>query len=298
VRASRADGDRLLHAAGVSPADRVLRVPLVSVAARIPAGPTLAGVALVALFLSGLSTIVTFAETAARIHRYGTPLVWTEIVAAGGATLAIFGALGAAISLLLRRREAVIGTDGVQFRGAVLRRFYPYASLVAAVPHPRGVRLDRRQGRPVVLPSGQVFTPEGEVYRDVLLERLRAGMAGGGGAALAQVDLDRLERRGRTLEAWRDDLAGLLGESEDYRKRGLSEADLGAVIEDAGAPVERRVAAAVALGARRRDEARRRVRIATQAAVDEDLRLALERAAEGEIEAAALEREARRRGIR
>src|SRR6185312_1710914 len=119
-----------------------------------------------------------------------------------------------------------------------------------------------------------------------------AGVAGGGGASLAQVDLDRLERGGRTVAAWRDDLASLLGESEDYRKRGLSAADLGALIEDAAAPVERRVAAAVALGARQRDEARRRVRIATQAAADDDLRLALERAAEGEIEAAAIEREA------
>jgi hypothetical protein len=150
----------------------------------------------------------------------------------------------------------------------------------------------------VVLPSGRVFTSEGEVYRDVLLERLRDGMAAGGGASLAAVDLERLERRGRPLSVWRDDLGSLLGESEDYRRRGLSADDLGAVVEDPTAPVERRVAAAVALGARRRDEARRRVRIATQATVDEDLRLALERAAEGEIEAAAIEREARRRGSR
>jgi hypothetical protein len=297
ARAARADGDRLLHAAGVSPADRVLRVPLVSAAARIPAGPSLAGVVLGALFLFGVPMIVFSAERVRDFARHSAGRSWSELVAIA-VLLAILGALGAAVSLLIRRREAVLGTDGVQFRGAIRRRFYPYASLVAAEPHPRGVRLDRRRGRPVVLPSGRVFTPEGEVYRDVLLERIRAGIAGGGGAGLAQVDLDRLERRGRTLDAWRNDLASLLGEHEDYRKRGLSAADLGAVIEDAGAPVERRVAAAVALGARRPDEARRRVRIATQAAVDDDLRLALERAAEGEIEAAAIEREARRRGSR
>jgi hypothetical protein len=293
ARASRRDADRLLQAAGVSPSERVLRVPLVSAAARIPGGPVLAGAALGVLFFLGALAAMLCAS-AARAYLLHGSLYRLDEMLDEGAALGIIAILAAGVALTLRRREAILGTEGVVFRSALRRRFFPYAALRGVEPHLRGVRLDRRAGRAVVLPTGRIFTHESEVYRDVLLERLREGLAGGGGTSLAQVDLDRLERRGRPLAAWRDELAALLTEAGDYRRRGLSAVDLGAVIEDTSAPVERRIGAAVALGATHRDEARRRVRIATQASVDDELRRALEQAAEGEIEAALLEREDRR----
>jgi len=297
VRASRFDGDRLLQAAGVGPAERVLRVPLASLAARISSGPALAGVALGMLFLTAVPLVSILAKAVRTVLTSHGRSGLGDLQAAG-IILGVMTLLGGGLVLLLRRREAVLGTDGVLFHGALRRRFIPLGALRGAEPHPRGVALQREGARPFLLPTGRVFTPESALYRDVLLERLHEALAARGGEALARVDLERLERRGRPLAVWRDELGKLLHETGDYRRRGLSAAELGAVIEDTSASAERRIAAAVALGSAHREEARQRVRIATQATVDDDLRQALERAAEGEIEAALLEQEEKRRGGR
>ena len=293
ARASRFDGDRLLHAAGVGAGERVLRVPLASAAARLSGGPSLAGIVLGLLFVGAVPAVVFFAGAARQVLTSGGSRGYGDSRTTGF-LLGVAVLLATGLVLLVRRREAVLGTDGVLLHGAVRTRFFPYAAVRGVASHPRGVSLEREHGRPVVLPTGRVCSAESELYREVLLERLREALAAGGGGALAQVDLERLERCGRPLAAWREELGKLLGEAGDYRRRGLSAEDLGAVIEDPAAPVERRIGAAVALGSVRRDEARRRVRVATLATVDDDLRKALERAAEGEIEAALLEREEKR----
>jgi hypothetical protein len=65
---------------------------------------------------------------------------------------------------------------------------------------------------------------------------------------------------------------------------------LAQVVEDAAAPAERRVAAAFALAAASGEEALlRRARIAAGATASEPLRIALERAVEGELEQEAVE---------
>jgi hypothetical protein len=108
------------------------------------------------------------------------------------------------------------------------------------------------------------------------------------------VGLEELDRRGRSLAAWRSDLEKLLARGTDYRRAGLTPADLGAVIEDAAAPAGRRIAAAVALFGAAPEDARRRARIAAQASADDDLRIALEKAAEGEIDEGLVARADRR----
>jgi hypothetical protein len=58
------------------------------------------------------------------------------------------------------------------------------------------------------------------------------------------------------------------------------------------------VAAAIALSSKGDPEARRRVRVAVEACADQDLRAALEHAAEGEIEEAELGRVTKRRDVK
>lgn len=310
--ASAADGDRLLHAAGVSASARVLRVPLASAASQIPGGSFFGGVVL-ALFGGGLFlAFATLAYRAAQVP-LSAQAVDVDAFSVWVTTASLLGFGIYALASALRRREVVVGTDGIAYRNTFHTEFIPYGNLRFLRPDTRGVRLVLKDGRRLLLPTRRAGerplplplplarqpprpkTPA-EAQRRMLIDRIGAAMAAGGAPPLAQVALDRLDRHGRTREAWRDDLGKLLAPEGDYRNALVSPEDLGALIEDSSAPAERRVAAALALAARAGDEARRRVRIAVQACADDDLRGALEAAAEGEIEEASLGRAMSRRG--
>lgn len=288
VRASDAEsGDRLLRACGVTAAERVLRVPLASATSRVPGGTLFAGLALTFVFIA-----VVFGGM---VLAFGVRETVTEPTAHNVLTFAFTSALHAPVLGLgwgivraMRRREAIVGADGVSFRRVRRSLFIPYDSVTGVARHPRGVRVSRREGPAVVLP-----TPA-EAEREVLYERILQAMAARDEGALAHPDLERLDRRGRPFAVWRAELRKLLQEQADYRRARLTPADLARVIEDAGAPAERRIAAAVALADAEPEEARRRVRIAVDACADDDLRRALESAAEGEIDEASLKREERR----
>jgi hypothetical protein len=305
--ASAAEGDRLLRAAGVTAAERVLRVPLASASSRIPGGSVFGGV-LLALFGTGLFMALAALTFIARavMSTVSTVDIGVFSIAVTAASLLAFGVY--AVVSALQLREVVVGTDGVAYKKTFRTEFIPYGSLASVEQDTRGVRLVRKDGRRVLLPTRSAAdrplplaprmappkTPA-EAQRRVLFERINAAMAAGRTPALAQVAIDRLDRHGRSREAWRDDLGKLLAPHGDYRSALVSPEDLGTLIEDSSAPADRRVAAAVALSARAGDEARRRVRIAVQACADDDLRGALEAAAEGEIEEAALGRAMSRR---
>jgi hypothetical protein len=209
----------------------------------------------------------------------------------------------------LGRRMALVGADGVVLRGALRARRARYADVTEVSPDPRGVRIHRNGLKSLLIPTTGwsslpvpprdahgAALPDGEALREVLLDRIGAAREAWERGAYAHPGLEALDRRGRAIDAWREDLRKILVADGDYRRAGLSAADLGGVIEDASAPSERRIAAAVALSASAPDEARRRVRVAADACADEELRHAIERAAEGEIEAAVAEREAAKRG--
>ena len=303
-----AEGDRLLHAAGVSAAERVLRVPLASAAERFPGLPAAAGMALALTFLG-----VTFGAIVFAIAFRDIALLGLKGQDIGGMILLslLFAPLvgfGYALVRGLRRREATVGADGVVYRKTFGTELIRYDGVAEVVPDRRGVRVVRSDTTSVLLPTpgaadhplamqiappGQPPASEAEAARTVLLERIRLSLATYRAGGQAAPSLERLDRRGRPLAAWREELGKLLSsQGGDYRSTVTAE-DLGAVIEDAAAPAERRIGAAVALAARAQGEARRRVRIAAQACADEDLRRALEAAAEGEIEDELLERQER-----
>ncbi|MBL8612022.1 MAG: hypothetical protein JNL38_32065 [Myxococcales bacterium] len=74
----------------------------------------------------------------------------------------------------------------------------------------------------------------------------------------------------------------------------MTDDELEQVIGDAASSPERRVGATLALAARDAERARARVRVAAPALADEELREALEAAAEGEVRAEYLARARRR----
>ena len=102
---------------------------------------------------------------------------------------------------------------------------------------------------------------------------------------------EQLGRQGRPLKAWQAALQALVREeAAGYRGAAVPQERALEVLEDGGAPVELRVGAALALSGDREREAARRARRAIEGCVSQDVRAALEQAAEGELEEGMLER--------
>lgn len=293
--ASEAEGARLLEAAGVSAARRVLRVPLVSAASQLPFGRAI-----------GVATLVVLGPLLAfwlLVVAAGVREVLANAEALGIAVVCILAMLQAVVTFLaylvvawLSPREVAIGTDGVVVRRTIGREAIRYASVRRFVPVPHGVRIELQNGRVEHLPT---LTREeqlradasgaGTARRQLILDRVEQAMHAGGEGALALATLERLDRQGRSIEAWRRDLATLLDAPPGYRTPALSADELAAVVEDAAAPPARRIAATIALAAKEPTLAAERVRIAVDATANDALRRALERAAEGEIDELAVD---------
>ncbi len=324
---SRVEGEALLRAARVSVVDRVLRVPIRSLAASQRFGEVM-GLASMSLLLPfvfvGAAGLIWFAimcmlRSAPIDDPRGLAILVSFLFAVS--VLSIVGVR--VLARYLRRREAIVGTDGVALEGFGKRRFVAYSRVRRVARDPKGVRLYLNDGVSVLLPTlsdadaplpvtpgvDAPFDPAtvkrriprgapvADLYRkdlarrEALFERIEQAMAARGRSKVSQVQLAQLDRQRRTLPAWRRDLRALLAvEGSGYRGAALGSDQLAEVVEDAGAPAERRVAAAIALSSKGDPEARRRVRIAVEACADEDLRAALEHAAEGEIEEAELSR--------
>jgi hypothetical protein len=194
------------------------------------------------------------------------------------------------VGRLLGPRQAVVGTDGIAVLG-LPRAFHRYARMREILADEHGVRLEMQDGRSELLPTvarGASATGDAAVRRQVLLDAIRRAAAGAR-ANVATVKLDLLDRKGRSLASWREALRNLGATGGDYRVSVLSRDDLADVVADGTATAERRIAAAYAL-ASADDETRRRMRIAVDACANEDLRAALEHAADGELDEAELRR--------
>ncbi|MEP7124364.1 MAG: hypothetical protein ABJE95_25780 [Byssovorax sp.] len=323
----RNEGEALLRAARVSVVDRVLRVPIRSLASSQRFGEVMGlasmGLLLPFMFIGG-GGLLWFVVM---VLLHGSPLADPRplaILVALLLALTAFSTVGVRfLARFLRRREVIVGTDGVALEGFGKRRFVSYSRVRRVARDPRGVRLYLNDGVSVLLPTltdanaplpvtagvdapfDPASAPRGlprgvsidALYRkdlarrEALFERIEQAMQARGQSRVPQVQLAQLDRQRRTLPAWRKDLRALLAvEGSGYRGAALGSDQLAEVVEDAGAPAERRVAAAIALSSKGDPEARRRVRVAVEACADEDLRAALEHAAEGEIEEAELER--------
>lgn len=182
-----------------------------------------------------------------------------------------------------RPTQVVVGADGVRIERPFSTRWIPYADLLAIQAGGARLKLIAEGARK----PDEVHAPGG--VAEALADRIREAHKRAAAGAGAPRGADALERRGRDLAAWREDLRKLLA-AGDYRASSLTPEDAIAALEDPDAPRDRRVGAALALRIAEHPEARERIRFAADTSADEDLRAALEQAAEGEIEEAALAR--------
>jgi hypothetical protein len=182
--------------------------------------------------------------------------------------------------------EAVIGADGVTIRSYGWKRFIPLHRIERIRGDERSLEIFLHGGKSRRITTYTEFSPERiEELAEAVAEAQKAGRQ----APPRPGPSPHLERRGRTIDAWRRDLRALTSEGRDYRRASLSAGDLAAVLEDVEAPTEQRIGAALALAEAGDTGARPRIRIAADASANEALRVALASLAEGEGDEQALE---------
>lgn len=105
-----------------------------------------------------------------------------------------------------------------------------------------------------------------------------------------------LDRHGRSIAAWREQLARLAqhGELASYREPGARSHELAVVVLEQSAPAERRIGAALAMIDGHVRDAAREIHAAALTCRDARLRRALESLARGEIDEDAIDTASRR----
>ncbi|MEP7120264.1 MAG: hypothetical protein ABJE95_05100 [Byssovorax sp.] len=231
---------------------------------------------------------------------------------------AIAGMLGGAARVLAAGAyrpgvvgSIVLGKDGIALKQAGKDRFVAFGAIESVAGTDAGASLTLTGGEIVAIDILPVPSPEKEPYgsltarlaaarRARLLELLRDGMLPGGPEIVRAGAL--LERRGRTVRAWRLALSELVREaSSGYRTAMLPKEQALAVLEDGHAPGELRIGAALALtvGGRAGEHAlprgldadtALRLRVAVETCVNQDVRTALRDAIYGDLEEETLDR--------
>jgi hypothetical protein len=288
-------GSALLRAVGVSADKQVVRLRLAERSASSAPVGCIAGAAGVVLPFALVGSGVGLWFAVAAILRRGAPDsgLWVFAAIFAASLLAAFKVLQAMVPPL-----ATVGVDGIEVRGFGSRRFIPLDDVSRVDSSDRGVTLRLRSGPDLTLTTFR-NTSDGRqghpATRAALLRRIEQALAARRASQSQVARAAALERHGKSFARWRVELASLTKQDADYRRSaGLARDDLERILEDASAPVEHRVGAAVALTAAGDGDVRRRVRIAAAACADQSLRAALEAAAEQELDEDKLERALRR----
>ncbi|WP_437950767.1 hypothetical protein WME98_08105 [Sorangium sp. So ce296] len=215
----------------------------------------------------------------------------------------ITGAAAWVLAALLREGSAlrvlVAGSDGLSLRDEAGERFVSFGSIERVDETALGVELVLTGGEelPLTLVPPQLLRDPSETGLSmVLAERRREHLlalvrerSGRGAREVGRAGA-LLERRGLTAPAWRAALRRLVSEAgADYRTAKLTREQAFAVLEDGDAPAELRVGAALALSSTRDDQTVERLRIVAEGCANRDVRLAIEQAAEGDVDDGMLE---------
>lgn len=196
----------------------------------------------------------------------------------------IFVVTSLLVARLLAPKRLVVGTDGVVIEGMFGKQFIPLASIVDVATESVGVVVTLRDGtafRTLTLTSDtgeRAFAVRARIAEAV--ERARHTGAGAISALVARGE--------RPFAAWRDALRRLSAEV-GYRGETVSAEALLRTAESADAPAEDRIGAAMAIGMGADAQAKQRLRVAVEGIANERVRVAMERAADGAEDEAAIE---------
>jgi hypothetical protein len=272
--------EQLLTACGASEQARAVALSVPRVGAF---GRRAAGCALPATAFTLLCGFIGVAVDLGRQPTVPGPLVGMLI------TLLLGGLAMRWMAGAIQGTSVVVGTDGVVVHRPWHRQtFLSYAELTevevappvlsARAPHgleSRPAVVLRARGRsPVLVPAATLDDA------NALSTRIHAAMTAGAGAEPSALETSLLERQGREVPAWKEQLASLLSRRASYRDRACDAAQLAALCESPRETPERRAAAAVALGASQDPAVQQRLRIAAEGCANPKLRIALEAAAE------------------
>lgn len=207
-----------------------------------------------------------------------------------GAGAAFVAAIGA-ILLGTRPKRITIGTDGVETSWLGRTRFIAYADIAGVellqtdlgTGPPRGVELRLEDGETVRLPLvvSNLTAGEAERLRDRIVQAKRVHE---GGARAGASPALRVEGETSQIRTLRKMAAGATGGHRDAAVDGERWI---ATLEDAGAPATDRAKAAFVLGAMDASHRPRILQAARRVALPQ-LRVAFERAAEPDVEEAAI----------
>jgi hypothetical protein len=266
----------LLLAAGVAAEQQVLRMRLANAMSQVPIGGCIAALGSVVLPIAAL---IAFAAV----------VVAPSGDSARGTAALILAAVTGVFALLVRAlipSQVVIGTDGIAVEGVLGRTFVAHARVTDVVSTAGAVVLKIRGGKPLWLPTGSRYssarTRAEESPHSALLNRIEEAREAGRAGSSRDARAGDLGRAGRSLEAWREHLRSLTS-SATYRRAGVVNEEIAAVLEDAGAPPLRRVAAALALAPVADATIKRRIAGVVRSCADDRLRIALQAAVDDEL---------------
>lgn len=262
--------DALLDAAGVDPSRRAMRMPLGGALSRL-------GVGLAAAVPASCVSSMVAAAVGGALHLPSASL--------GFLIFALFTlCLGAAVRYL-SPPEVAVGRDGLSVRGGTSSWFVPFDQIEHVVYGRNEVMLwlrDRTTRRISTLATTAA-------RRDALHARLAAALESSRTPLDLSTRLAALDRNGRSPDEWRASLKCLAHARDGFRFSGLSREEVQAALSDPHTTPERRIGAAYALSAMDPEQGGAHVRIAAETVAHEPVRVAMERAAEGELDEAALE---------
>ena len=296
--ASPEEARAVLASVGVVRPRAVLRVALSSGADRTPAGRAMAvvgiAVASMAAFFSFLALLLGLRGMSLDFGAVFAMIFFSAVC------VVLVAAIRAMLGFM-SRRDVVLGADGLTLPHRDL--YVPFRDVTRWSRHRRGVSLVRADGTVIELPTWARGEPPldtpaaegttGAVAQATLAAKIAEGVDAARSPATSEA-LALLERAGRSRDEWRAALLALPRSGVTYRVAGVDNEPLEKAIVDGAAPLERRVAAAVALRARAPEAAERAVRIAVESTAHADTARVLAAAGEGEIDEEWLEEEAKR----
>lgn len=188
--------------------------------------------------------------------------------------------------------KVIVGADGVRFRDGVFSRFIPFDTV-------KNLRIAADSSVELELASGQTqrlwldgdVGPSASVVARRIADAWRASQQPG-----KTVPSELLVRGQKSLAEWRSSLLALLAERASYRTVSVEVADLVRVLRDVSAPIEQRIAAAIALSAQ--ESTREQVRVVIDSTANEQVRVALSTAVDGTLDEEQLERAVASTGVR
>ncbi len=181
--------------------------------------------------------------------------------------------------------EIAVGASGVTLRQSGKTRFFHYGGMRDVRLDPSRLRIFTDSGREIGADIEGIDTAAREAIEGWVQERRQSFASTVAGTDAFAV----LDRHGRSLEAWRASLKGVLQQEGQYRRAPISIEDLTGILTNPHTPAERRVAAAFVLSENPTVMTTKQIRFAAESSSSQPMRIALRALAEEKLEADAIE---------